>query len=130
MIGVKRQVTSNVRLAKRLPISDCRSASPSGKGSQFGFGGKFFRQLMADSRTQSPRYCQGNGLPSRCSGPWDVGAADVAHGRQVVCMAAEYPVVDIAPSQRLVVKPQTCVTLHASLIWPPINDGSRTGKLA
>src|SRR3954451_15726274 len=65
MTGVKGQVTSSVTLPAAFSISDCSSASPSGKGGHFLFGGKLFRQLIAPSRMQSLRYCHGNGFQPR-----------------------------------------------------------------
>src|SRR3954451_15906200 len=65
MTGVKGQVTSSVTLPATFSISDRNSASPSGKGGQFEFCGKLFRQLMADSLTQSLRYFHGNGFQPR-----------------------------------------------------------------
>src|SRR5688572_21551776 len=65
MIGVKGQVTSNVSGPWAFSISDCSSVSPSGNGGQSGFGGKFLRHSMPCSRTQSLRYCHGNGFHPR-----------------------------------------------------------------
>src|SRR4051794_10853043 len=63
--GVKGQVTSSVTLPGTFSISDWNSASPSGKGGQFGFGGKLVGQLMGDSPPAALRHPHGNGLQPR-----------------------------------------------------------------
>src|SRR6185436_9796293 len=65
MIGVNGQVTSSVTGPGAFSISDCSSASPSGNGGQLGFGGKSLRHAIPCSRTQSLRYCHGNGFHPR-----------------------------------------------------------------
>src|SRR3954447_2203562 len=65
MIGVNGHVTSSVTCPVASVINFSSSASPSGNGGQFLFGGKLFKQLIAPSRTQSLRYAHGNGFHPR-----------------------------------------------------------------